>query len=87
MARPAISLGSTISLLVLIILAIQFADFASGYQITDCSGDNARAKLETVHVGNCPETADKCPLVKGTNASIEIDYKSGMYGSNWNWKF
>lgn len=51
----------------------------NAFEITDCSGKDALAKLDKVTIGGCSVgTPDKyCPLIRGQTASIDVDFETG----------
>lgn len=66
-------IGLTVTLLA---LANSKVALANSISLTDCSvGQQADAKLEQVRVSGC-STGPKgpCPLIRGQNASIEVDF-------------
>lgn len=51
--------------------------------IEDCSGQNAGAKLTYVDIENCGEKDLFCPFVRGTNASMEVAFKTSKLDADW----
>lgn len=53
----------------------------NAFEIHDCSGKNALAKLKKVTIEGCPiGTPDKyCPLIRGQNADIDVEFETGMF--------
>lgn len=46
-------------------------------KISDCSGGDAGAKLGNVQVVGCSSSQEYCPLVQGSNSSIEVEFETG----------
>lgn len=67
--------------LIAIVFSSLVLDAVIAFEVTDCSGKDALAKLDKVTIGGCPVgTPDKyCPLVRGRTASIDVDFESGMF--------
>lgn len=66
-------------ILVAIVFPFLIVNAVNAFEIYNCSGKNSLAKLKKVAIEGCSiGTPDKyCPLIRGQNADIDIDFKTG----------
>ncbi|XP_035206808.1 NPC intracellular cholesterol transporter 2-like [Stegodyphus dumicola] len=58
---------------VFFVLSAIAAHLCTASKFEDCG---STAKVNSVNISGCPDSADVCPLIRGTDASITIAFKS-----------
>lgn len=64
-----------------IVFALLISKTVNAFEVYDCSDSDAIAKLGKVSIASCPigTSAQYCPLVRGQQVSIDIDFETRRY--------
>lgn len=75
-----------VKLFITIVIPLSVFNTVNAFQVTDCSSKDAIAKLDKVTIGGCPVgTSDQyCHLVRGQEATIDIDFETSRYQLRFN---
>lgn len=70
-----------IKIFAIFVALFQIATLTSSFKFNDCSvGKKPDARLQNASVSTCLDTNQRfCPLVRGHNASIEVDFFTCKY--------
>lgn len=63
-------------LITLVASLVVYQQTANAFDVTDCSGGKASAKLLSLNVDTCPDqSVDRCSFIRGQNATMLMKFQ------------